>query len=316
MSATTSTGEIRAFNRWYTDFIGLLNKHLLDSHYSLAEARLLYEINAAGTIRASQLMTILHIDKSYLSRLLRGLERAKLVSRRPSAQDARAVQLSLSEKGRRVFATLDGASDLQITSLLQPLNENQRGRLVEHLHGVRHLIGSAHPETSPATPARSAITIRTTLKPGDLGYVGWLHGRIYDKESGYGIGFESYVLKGLGELGHQYDPQKDRVWICENSERIVGFLAGVNRGSSLQLRYFILLPEYRGRGLATQLMDSFMDFLRDRAYRHAFLWTTDEQHAAIALYTRYGFMLTEERQSHAFGKPLTERRYELHFADP
>jgi DNA-binding MarR family transcriptional regulator/GNAT superfamily N-acetyltransferase len=314
MSAT-STSEIRAFNRWYTDFIGLLNKHLLDSNYSLAEARLLYEISAAGTIRASQLMTILHIDKSYLSRLLRGLEKAKLISRRQFAEDARAVQLSLSEKGRRVFATLDGASDLQITSLLQPLSENQRGRLVEHLHGVRQLIGTARPEASPTAPAPPALTIRTILKPGDLGYVGWLHGRIYDQESGYGIGFESYVLKGLGELGHQYDPKKDRIWICENSERIVGFLAGVNRGDSLQLRYFILLPEYRGKGLARQLMDSFLDFLRDRGYHHAFLWTTNEQHAAIALYTRYGFRLTEEKTSEAFGKSLTERKYELHLAN-
>ena len=160
--------------------------------------------------------------------------------------------------------------------------------------------------------ASPALSIRTTLRPGDLGYIAWLHGRIYALESGYGIGFESYVLKGLGELGHQYDPKNDRVWICENSERIVGFLAGVNRGESLQLRYFIIVPEYRGKGLGGQLMDLFMEFLRDRGYSHAFLWTTGEQLAAIALYTRYGFRLTEEKGSNAFGKSLTERKYEVH----
>jgi peptidyl-dipeptidase Dcp len=155
------------------------------------------------------------------------------------------------------------------------------------------------------------ITIRTTLKPGDLGYVAYLHGLIYDQESGYGIGFETYVLEGLAELGQQYDPQKDHIWICEDSERIVGFLAGVSRGESLQLRYFILLTEYRGKGIGNRLMDLFTGFLRERDYRHAFLWTTNEQHAAIALYTRYGFRLTEEKKSNAFGKALIERKYEL-----
>ena len=318
--STPSILEVRAFNRWYTDFIGLLNKHLLDSKYSLAEARLLFEINAAGTIRASQLMTILHIDKSYLSRLLRGLEKARLITRKKSAEDARAVALSLSEKGRSVFAALNGASNQQINRLLQTLNEDQRRQLVGHMQGVRHLV---EPGTSPRNtkapiaedPGTTGVTIRTTLKPGDLGYIAHLHGRIYDQESGYGIGFESYVLKGLGELGHQYDPKKDHVWICEDGERIVGFLAGVSHGKSLQLRYFLLLPEYRGKGLAKMLMDLFIGFLRDRGYRHAFLWTTNEQHAAIALYTRYGFRLTEEKESNAFGKALTERKYQLRLDD-
>jgi len=311
-----SIREIRAFNRWYTDLIGLLNKHLPDSEYSLAEARILFEINARGAIRASQLMTILHIDKSYLSRLLRELGEAKLIIRKRSPDDARAMLLSLSGKGQRVFAALNDASDQQVGRLLQPLNEEQRLRLAGHMHGIRGLIQA---ETS--LPAK--VAIRTTLKPGDLGYVAWLHGRLYDKEHGYGIGFESYVLKGLGEFGLQYDAAKDRVWVCQDGQRIVGFLAGVrrdagssgagtvNRGDSLQLRYFILLPEYRGRGLGKHLMDLFIGFLRERNYRYAFLWTTNEQRAAIALYMRYGFRLTEEKISVAFGKSLSECKYEL-----
>ncbi|HVS96459.1 MAG TPA: GNAT family N-acetyltransferase, partial [Puia sp.] len=82
-------------------------------------------------------------------------------------------------------------------------------------------------------------------------------------------------------------------------------------GDSLQLRYFILLPEYRGRGLGRRLMDLFMIFLREAGYQRAYLWTTNEQQAAISLYTRYGFVLVEEKQSAAFGKPLIEQRYEL-----
>jgi peptidyl-dipeptidase Dcp len=157
----------------------------------------------------------------------------------------------------------------------------------------------------------SEVTIRTRLQPGDLGTVARLHGEIYTRENAFGLGFEGYVLKGLGEFALGYDPAKDRVWVCEDQGRMVGFLLGMRREEGVaQLRYFILLPDYRGRGLGRQLMELFMEWLRDREYRQAFLWTTHEQETAAALYLRYGFRLTEEKQSAAFGKVLTERRYD------
>src|SRR5215467_9596671 len=98
------------------------------------------------------------------------------------------------------------------------------------------------------------ITIRIELKPGDIGYVIYMHGDLYRKECDYGIEFETYVAKGLAEFYEQYDPQKDRVWICELENKIIGFLALVHRGEAAQLRYFILNPGYRGIGLGNKLM--------------------------------------------------------------
>jgi peptidyl-dipeptidase Dcp len=155
------------------------------------------------------------------------------------------------------------------------------------------------------------ITCRNELRPGDLGYVAYLHGRIYAGECGYGLHFESYVLQGLQEFADQYDPDKDKVWICEHDNNIVGFLLGFHRADSLQLRYFILLPGYRGIGLGKKLMTDFLAFMKQRQYTRAFLWTTNEQHAATSLYTRHGFRLTEEKISDAFDKQLIERKYEL-----
>ena len=83
--------DMRAFNRWYTDVIGLLNRHLLDSNYSLSEARLIYELHTAGAIQASQVMGLMHIDKSYLSRMLDKFNRKKLIVRSRSEIDARTV---------------------------------------------------------------------------------------------------------------------------------------------------------------------------------------------------------------------------------
>lgn len=155
------------------------------------------------------------------------------------------------------------------------------------------------------------IKIRTELRSGDLGYVAWLHGKIYNEECGYGRGFESYVLEGLAEFLREYDQAEDRVWICEDGQTMVGFLLGVRREGVVQLRYFILLPEYRGLGLGRKLMQSFMDYIKETGCSKAYLWTTREQETAIGLYESYGFRLTEEVPSETFGKHLVEQRYDL-----
>lgn len=154
------------------------------------------------------------------------------------------------------------------------------------------------------------IAIRTMLMPGDLGYVAYLHGKIYSEECGYNLKFESYVLQGLYEFGKTYNPAKDRVWICEMHGHMVGFLLGSHQEDKIQLRFFILTPEVRGKGLGKALMDAFMQYVEDQKIETIYLWTTREQETAIALYKRYGFTLTEEVDSELFGKPLVEQRYD------
>lgn len=158
---------------------------------------------------------------------------------------------------------------------------------------------------------RDEITIRTELRPGDLGYIIHMHGRIYGSEYQFGVTFETYVADGLSEFFHQYDPKTNRAWVCEYGGKIIGFMILMNRGTAAQLRYFILEPEFRGLGLGKKLMELFMDFLLKSGYKSAYLWTTNELHAAASLYLRHGFRLTEEKPSTTFGKPLIEQRYDL-----
>jgi peptidyl-dipeptidase Dcp len=156
------------------------------------------------------------------------------------------------------------------------------------------------------------IVIRTELRPGDIGYVIHLHGRLYKEEYNYGIAFEAYVAQGMYEFYQQYDPARDRVWICEHRNKIVGFLLLMHRdGNVAQLRYFILEPEYRGIGLGKKLMELYMEHFKSAGYQGSYLWTTHELSTAASLYQRHGFVRTEEKASEAFGKSLYEVKYEL-----
>jgi peptidyl-dipeptidase Dcp len=156
------------------------------------------------------------------------------------------------------------------------------------------------------------ISIRTDLRSGDIGYIVYLHGSLYKKEYNYSIAFETYVAKGFYEFYSQYDPGRDCVWICEHKDSIVGFLLLMHReNNSAQLRYFILSPEYRGIGLGKKLMELYIAWLKQHDYQSSYLWTTNEQKAAIELYKRYNFKFVEEHESTSFGKLLKEQRYEL-----
>jgi GNAT superfamily N-acetyltransferase len=158
------------------------------------------------------------------------------------------------------------------------------------------------------------INIRSELRPGDIGYVIHLHGDLYRKEYGYGIEFEAYVAEGLVEFYRQYDPARNRVWICEHGNRMIGFLLLLDRGESAQLRYFLICPEYRGIGLGKKLMHLYMNFAKRCGYTSSYLWTTHELPAAASLYIRSGFRLVDEKPSKGFGKPVIEQKYELQFS--
>ncbi|MCB0491627.1 MAG: GNAT family N-acetyltransferase [Cyclobacteriaceae bacterium] len=160
-------------------------------------------------------------------------------------------------------------------------------------------------------PQLKDIHIRTTIEPGDLGYVTYMHGYLYHKEHNFGHVFEAYVAEGLLEFYNQYDPASNRAWVCEHNNKIIGFLVLMNRGEAAQLRYFIIDPEYRGIGLGKKLMGLYMEFMKTCGYKKSYLWTTKGLDPAISLYTRHGFVLNEERDTDIFGKPSIEHRYNL-----
>ncbi|OJJ20096.1 hypothetical protein BKI52_16625 [marine bacterium AO1-C] len=156
------------------------------------------------------------------------------------------------------------------------------------------------------------LTIRTEIQSGDLGYLTYLHGKLYGAEYGYNLVYEKYVAQGLAELMEGYDSKKDHIWLIEDEGEIIGAIAIMGRsGKVAQLRYFLLLSQYRGLGLGKKLIQLALDFCVEAGYRAVYLWTATELEAAAYLYQKFGFVKTQEVTTHNWGKEVVEACYDL-----
>ena len=135
--------EVRAFNRFYTNIIGLLDRQILTSNYSLPEARILFELYHNVGFAASDIITVIDIDKGYLSRILKKFEKNKLINKVGSPKDKRAVILQLSAKGRREFEMLNQASDKQVEALFKNLSEKECEELVQKMLAIQNLLNKS-----------------------------------------------------------------------------------------------------------------------------------------------------------------------------
>ncbi|HBE77463.1 MAG TPA: MarR family transcriptional regulator [Firmicutes bacterium] len=304
--------DIRRFNRFYTNIIGLLDQHILDSSFSLAEARILLEISQAEECTATKLMGQLKMDKGYLSRILKRFDNDKLIIKEKSPLDNRCSFLSLSEKGKKVFSKLNESSTQQIHSLIKDLSVEEQQTLVKYMKKTSQILSAS---TKP-TASIEEIKIRHDLKPGDIGYLIYLHGIIYAKECNYNHQFEGYVAHTLYEFIQGYQPEKDRIWLTELEGEIMGTVAIIGHSKDeAQLRWFLIHPDLRGVGLGRRLLDLALDFCRLKNYRRIFLMTTGDQQTAIKMYTKAGFVITEEHPVAMWGKSLNELRYEMAIGD-
>jgi ribosomal protein S18 acetylase RimI-like enzyme len=156
-----------------------------------------------------------------------------------------------------------------------------------------------------------AITLRTELRPGDLGMIVHLHGIIYGRERGFDPTFEAYVAGPLADFVRAGSP-RGRLWIAERADRMIGCIAIVAAGpDTAQLRWFLIDPSARGRGLGKRLMREALAFCRQAGYRDVILWTESALTAAARLYEAAGFRKTDEKPGRLWGVDLVEEKYEL-----
>lgn len=304
-SETSIIPIIRKFNRFYTKILGLLDKHLLDSNFSLTEVRVLYEIANTEYCTAKMLIDLLSIDAGYLSRILKRFEKLGLTYRVQSQKDGRSSLLFLSSFGEETLSKMNTLSDDQIDNLIIKLPNQKKKTIARNMIAIERALSD--------NPEERRVEIRSNLKPGDIGMLIHMHGWIYSMECGYNHLFEGYVCKTFYEFLRTYSQDKDRFWIAEEDGEIVGSIAIIGHSNEkAQLRWFILHPDYRGIGIGKILFQEAMGYCKEMGYQHIFLETTEDQKTAIAMYKKEGFKKISEQENESWGMRLLEQTYELY----
>jgi DNA-binding MarR family transcriptional regulator len=135
--------NIRSFNRFYTNIIGLLEQYFLDSPFSLTEGRVLYEICNIEECSAKKIREKILIDEGYLSRILDGFSKRGLIKKTPSSKDGRLRMIVPTEKGIKEFAILNDNSNILISQMIEKLSEDDRADLLNKMEGIRIVLEKA-----------------------------------------------------------------------------------------------------------------------------------------------------------------------------
>jgi DNA-binding MarR family transcriptional regulator/GNAT superfamily N-acetyltransferase len=292
--------DLRGFNRFYTRVLGLLRPDLAGSAFGLTEARVLFELAHRDDIAVSELRRELDRDAGYLSRILSGFTASGLAARAKSAADGRRQVVRLTEKGRRAFDELDRRQARAIDTLLAPLDDGQRTRLVAAMGQIRRVLSNQTP--------RADVVLRPP-QPGDLGWVVERHGARYAAEFGWDATFEALVARIVAEFAERRDARREAAWIAELDGERVGcvFCIASNNPEAehtAHLRLLLFEPSARGAGVGSRLVDECLRFARRSGYRRITLWTNDVLLDARRTYQRAGFGCDRREPHHSFGHDL------------
>jgi DNA-binding MarR family transcriptional regulator/N-acetylglutamate synthase-like GNAT family acetyltransferase len=295
---------IRRFNRFYTRQIGVLNEGLLNSMFSPAEARVIYELAHHEQTTASALGDELDLDAGYLSRMLQSFKKHGLIDTQPSEADRRQRMLRLTQAGQDAFAMLNARSYRQIEAMLNQVPLEDQPRLIAAMRGIQDLLG--------ARPEQKVPYILRPHQPGDIGWVVYRHGVLYAAEYGWDEHFEALVASVVAQFIQDYDPKRERCWIAEMNGEIVGSVFLVKQSDSMaKLRLLLVEPKARGMGIGTRLVGECIRLARQLGYTTLTLWTNSVLLAARHIYVQAGFQLVSAAPHHSFGHDLVGETWEL-----
>ena len=309
---SADVAAVRRFNRFYTQAIGVLQDGWLDSAFSLAEVRVLYEIARLGTVTATELTAALGLDAGYLSRILRTLQKQGLIARKPAPHDRRVSLIALTARGRKAYAPLEARTRSDVAAMLARLPEDGRQRMLAAMAEIERLAGGG----AETRPAPSSVILRPP-RHGDFGWIVAAHGELYAREYGWVEPFEGLCAGIVADYVNNHDPKREACWIAEMDGENVGSVMlvkdkpGEPDPQVARLRLLLVHPKARGHGLGARLTDECVKFARAAGYRQITLWTHSVLGAARHIYEKAGFTLTSSETRKSWSQDVVAEFWDL-----
>jgi DNA-binding MarR family transcriptional regulator/GNAT superfamily N-acetyltransferase len=295
---------IRRFNRFYTRKIGVLQEAFLDTAYSLTQGRVLYEIAHREKPTAAAVGAELGLDAGYLSRILRGFKKERLIRAERSEADGRETLLSLTARGRKAIATLDQRSNQDVTARLRGVPEGEQRRLVAAMNEIESVLAPRAVQSQPY--------ILRPHQPGDMGWVVSRQGLLYAQEYGWDEQYEALAAKIAANFIEKFDARRERCWIAERKGEIIGAVFLVKHSKTVaKLRLLHVEAAARGLGIGKRLVDECVRFARRVGYKKMTLWTQSILFAARHIYKQAGFRCVGKKPHHSFGHDLVAETWDL-----
>lgn len=297
MRDPTTIQRVRSFNRIVAQRIGALNDQFLGRDRPYGESRMLWEIGPDGA-EVRDLRARLGLDSGYTSRVLRALEKARLIKMDVSGNDGRVRRVRLTAAGRRERAELDRRSDELAASLLEPLSPTERDSLVKAMGEIERLLQASLVEFAIEDP--SSKDARWCLHQ----YFSELNGR-------FDAGFDP--TRGISADPPELVAPRGAFVIARLRGRAIGCGALKYHGRApAELKRMWLAPEVRGLGLGRRLLGELERIARAAGVRIVRLETNRSLKEAIALYRSSGYREVaafndEPYAQHWFEKRLTQK---------
>ncbi|MEJ8323991.1 helix-turn-helix domain-containing GNAT family N-acetyltransferase [Kosakonia sacchari] len=290
--------------------LGFMNSTLAATDYSPSAVHTLLEVEKQGAMTAAQLVQILGLEKSSVSRMLSRLIAAGELQDVPSAEDARYKTLQLTAQGKASVARINSYAAMRVREALQHLTSAEQEAVARGLSAYATALEACR-QGAPR-PAREKPEIVTGYLPGMIGRISEMHASYYSQHYGFGYFFESKVAAGLAEFAGRLESVRNNIWLAVHQGKIVGSLAidGEDLGNNeAHLRWFILDDECRGTGMGRQLLAKAMQFCDEQQFSAVQLWTFSGLNAARTLYESFGFTLSKEWQGEQWGRAMLEQQF-------
>ncbi|MDA9398681.1 bifunctional helix-turn-helix transcriptional regulator/GNAT family N-acetyltransferase [Bradyrhizobium sp. CCBAU 45389] len=294
---------VRAFNRFYTRKLGVLDQRLGRTPFSLSEARVLYELAHRDDLAAKEIGIELGLDPGYLSRIVQSFDEKGLITRKPLPADRRQYQLSLTAKGRQTFAKLNLSSQNEVAAMLAQLSAGDATQLTQAMATIEAVL-----EQRRSQPA--AFMLRSH-RVGDMGWVVSRQAAAYAADYNWDISYEALVAEICAQFIRNYDAAREHCWIAEVGGEPVGSIFLVKATDEIaKLRLLQVEKKARGLGVGRALVEQCLQGARERGYSKMTLWTQSILVAARGIYKSAGFKLVKEEKHHSFGADLVGETWE------